>query len=265
MNEIHPVKNSNCILPKNIIMKKVKNLKKNLNSNNANKYNLFHSNLSKPQKSSNIFVHKISNYNNTKKSKQNFQGKTAKVSPINFHNKIIGYININKVSSIIPTMMLNLNSKKYNIDNKKNKSDSKSKKKSKSKSNQKSNKKKKSKDQSRNLNKEFCKCSRFSKVNLPKKINYIHSISHIQNSIFRPKEFFDNNNKVKLNNIKKIIKKETRNNIINKNYNNIKRNILNNNSSSSNTNYNLVSAIRKKHNSKVMKLINNIITKKKIR
>jgi non-specific serine/threonine protein kinase len=263
MNEIHPGKNSNCILPKNIIMKKVKNLKKNLNSNNTNKYNLFHSNLSKPQKSSNIFVHKISNYNNTKKSKQNFQGKTAKVSPINFHNKIIGYININKVSSIIPTMMLNLNSKKYNIDNKKNKSDSKSKTKSKSKSNQKSNKKKKSKDQSRNLNKEFCKCSRFSKVNLPKKINYIHSISHIQNSIFRPKEFFDNNNKVKLNNIKKIIKKKTRNNIINKNYNNIKRNILNNNSSSSNTNYNLVSAIRKKHNSKVMKLINNIITKKK--
>ena len=196
MNEIHSVKNSNCISPKNIIMKKVKNLKKNLNSNNANKYNLFHSNLSKPQKNSNIFVHKISNYNNTKKSKQNLQGKTAKVSPINFHNKIIGYININKVNSIIPTMILNLNSKKYNIDNKKNKSDSKSKSKSKSKSNKQSNKKK-SKEQSRNLNKEFCKCTRFSKVNLPKKINYIHSISHIQNSIFRPKEFLDNNNKLK--------------------------------------------------------------------
>ena len=257
MNEIHSVKNSNCISPKSIIMKKVKNLKKNINNNNPNKYNLFHSNLSKPKKSSNILVHKISNYNNNKKTKQNFQGKTAKVSPINFHNKIIGYININKVNSSIPTMILNLNSKKYHLDNKNNKSDSKSK--SKSKSNKKSNKKK-SKEVSRNINKEFSKCSRFSKVNLPKKINYIHSISHIQNNIFRPKEFLDSNNKVKLNNIKKIIKKETRNNI-NKNYN--KKNILNNNSSSSNTNFNLVSAIRKNNNLKVMKLINNIITKKK--
>ncbi len=257
MNEIHSVKNSNCISPKSIIMKKVKNLKKNLNNNNLNKYNLFHSNLSKPKKSSNILVHKISNYNNNKKTKQNFQGKTAKVSPINFHNKIIGYININKVNSSIPTMILNLNNKKYHLDNKNNKSDSKSK--SKSKSNKKSNKKK-SKEQSRNINKEFSKCSRFSKVNLPKKINYIHSISHIQNNIFRPKEFLDTNNKVKLNNIKKIIKKETRNNI-NKNYN--KKNILNNNSSSSNTNFNLVSAIRKNNNLKVMKLINNIIIKKK--
>ena len=192
-------------------MKKVKNLKKNINNNNPIKYNLFHSNLSKPKKSSNILVHKISNYNNNKKTKQNFQGKTAKVSPINFHNKIIGYININKVNSSIPTMILNLNSKKYHLDNKNNKSDSKSK--SKSKSNKKSNKKK-SKEVSRNINKEFSKCSRFSKVNLPKKINYIHSISHIQNNIFRPKEFLDSNNKVKLNNIKKIIKKETRNNII---------------------------------------------------
>ena len=31
-------------------------------------------------------------------------------------------------------------------------------------------KKSKSKEQSRNLNKDFCKCSRFSKVNLQKKL-----------------------------------------------------------------------------------------------
>ena len=121
MNEIHSLKNSNCISPKNIIMKKVKNLKQNINHNNSNRYSLFHSNLSKPKKSGNKLVHKISNYNNNQKSKQNFEGKTAKVSPINFHNKIIGYININKINSSIPTMILNLNNKKYHLEVKKNK------------------------------------------------------------------------------------------------------------------------------------------------
>jgi len=266
MNEINSVKNSNCISPKNIIMKKVKNLKQSIN-NNQNRYNLFHSNLSKPKKSNNILVHKISNYNNNTKSKNNYQGKTAKASPINVHNKIIGYININKVNSSIPTMILNINNKKYHLElKKKNKSDSKSKttSKSKSKSKSKSNKKK-TKEQSRNLNKEFSKCSRFSKVNLPKKINYIHSISHIQNNIFRPKEFFDNH-KVKINNIKKKMKKETTTNNISKTNNNNKnaqKNFINKNSYSNN-NFNLVTAIRQNHNLKVMKLINNIITKKKL-
>ena len=118
MNEINSVKNSNCVSPKNIIMKKVKNLKQNI-SNNQNRYNLFHSNLSKPKKSNNILVHKISNYNNNTKSKNNYQGKTAKASPINVHNKIIGYININKVNSSIPTMILNINNKKYHLELKK--------------------------------------------------------------------------------------------------------------------------------------------------
>lgn len=118
MNEINSVKNSNCVSPKNIIMKKVKNLKQNIN-NNQNRYNLFHSNLSKPKKSNNILVHKISNYNNNTKSKNNYQGKTAKASPINVHNKIIGYININKVNSSIPTMILNINNKKYHLELKK--------------------------------------------------------------------------------------------------------------------------------------------------
>ena len=54
MNEIHSVKNSNSISPKNIIMKKVKNLKQNINTN-SNRYNLFHSNLSKPKKNGNKF------------------------------------------------------------------------------------------------------------------------------------------------------------------------------------------------------------------
>ena len=97
-------------------MKKVKNLKKNINNNNQNRYSLFHSNLSKSKKSSNILVHKISNYNNNTKSKINYQGKTAKVSPINVHNKIIGYININKISSSIPTMILNINKKKCHLE-----------------------------------------------------------------------------------------------------------------------------------------------------
>ena len=209
MNEIHSVKNSNCISPKNIIMKKVKNLKQNINNNNSNRYSLFHSNLSKPKKSGYKLAHKISNYNNNQKLKQNFQGKTAKVSPINYHNKKIGYININKINSSIPTMILNLNNnKKYHLKIKK--SGSKSKTKSKSKSKSKSNFKN-SKEKGRNLNKEFSKCSRFSKVNFPKKANYIHSISHIQNNIFIPKEFLDNN-KSKINTIKKKTKKEKTNN-----------------------------------------------------
>ena len=262
MNEIHSVKNSNCVSPKNIIMKKVKNLKQNNNNNNTKRYNLFHSNLSKQKKYNHVLIHKISNYNNSNQnSKNNYQGKTAKVSPINFHNKIIGYININKITSSIPTMILNLNSKKN-----KNKSNSKSK--SKTKSNSKSNKKrnkniKKSKEQSRNLNKEFSKCLRFSKVNLPKKINYIHSISHIQNNIFKPKEKYDNNNKIKINTIKKKFRKEPiNNNNINNNNKILQKNKINKNSNIS-INQNLVSAIRQNHNLKVMKLINNIITKKK--
>ena len=257
MNEAHSLKNSNYISPKSILMKKVKNLKQNINNNNnPNRYSLFHSNLLKPKKSSNKLVHKISNYSNNKKSDKNTQGKTAKVSPINFHNKIIGYINNNKINSSIPNMILNLNTKKQN------KSNSKSKSKSTSKSNKKSNIIK-SKEQSRNLNKEFCKCSRFSKVNLPKKINYIHSISHIQNNIFKTKEFFDNKN-MKINAIKKRVKKEITN-INSKNNNKVlkknnKNSILNNNN---NSNYNLVTVIRQNQNLKVMKLINNISNKKK--
>ena len=257
MNEIHSVKNSNCVSPKNIIMKKVKNLKQNINNNNPNRYSLFYSNLSKHKKNSHVLVHKISNYNNNQKIKNNYQGKTAKVSPINFHNKIIGYININKINSSIPTMILNLNNKKYNKSNSK----SKSKTNSKSKSNKKTNIKK-SKEQSRNLNKEFSKSSRFSKINFSKKINYIHSISHIQNNIFKYKDFFDNNNsnsiKNKINTIKKNIKKESiNNNKINNNK------IIQKNNNNSNTNTNIVTAIRQNHNLKVMKLINNIIIKKK--
>ena len=263
MNEIYSLKNSNCVSPKNIIMKKVKNIKQNNNNNNPKRYNLFHSNLSKQKKYSQALVHKISNYNNNiQNSKNNYQGKTAKVSPINFHNKIVGYININKITSSIPTMILNLNSKKN-----KNKSNSKSK--SKTKSNSKSNKKpnlniKKSKEQSRNLTKEFSKCLRFSKVNLAKKINYIHSISHIQNNIFKPKEKIDNN-KIKINTIKKKFRKEPINNNINKNNPNNKifqKSKMNKNNNIS-INSNLVSAIRQNHNLKVMKLINNLITKKK--
>ena len=262
MNDVHSLKNSNNISPKSILMKKVKYIKQNINNNNnPNRFGLFHSNLLKPKKNSNILVHKISNYSNNKKSDYNYQGKTAKVSPINFHNKIIGYININKINSSIPTMILNLNTKKNN------KSNSKSKSKSTSNSNKKTNVIK-SKEQSRNINKEFSKYSKFSKVNLPKKINYIHSISHIQNNVLNTKEFF-NSNKTKINVIKKKVKKEITHFNMNKNNINDKRkskNIKNKNSISNNnnnSNLNLVIAIRQNHNLKEMKLINNIITKNK--
>ena len=259
MNEIHSVKNSNCVSPKNIIMKKVKNLKQIINNKNLNRYSLFHSNLSKQKKNSHVLVHKISNYNNNQKSKNSCQGKTAKVSPINFHNKIIGYININKINSSIPTMILNLNNKKNNKSNSKSKSRTNSKSKSSKKQNL-----KKSKDQSRNINKDFSKCSRFSKINFSKKLNYIHSISHIQNNIFNPKEILNNNsnsNKNKINTIKKNAKKESKNNNKDMNKNIAPKNVINKNCT--NNNSNIVTAIRQNHNLKVMKLINNIITKKK--
>lgn len=62
------------------------------------------------------------------------------------------------------------------------------------------------------------------------------------------------------------MKKETTTNNISKTNNNNKnaqKNFINKNSYSNN-NFNLVTAIRQNHNLKVMKLINNIITKKKL-
>ena len=135
MNEINSLTNSKNITKKNLIIKKVKNLKQNFQDEHKNKYNIFHSK----------------------------SGKTAKVSPINFHNKIIGYVNNNnnKTNLNIPNMLSKFN----------NNSRSKSNPKSKSKS-------KKSKEQSRNIKQN---ASKFNKININKKWNFQNMISYVKN------------------------------------------------------------------------------------
>ena len=95
MNEINSVQNFKNKTKKNLILKKVKNLKRNFHEGNYNKYNnIFHSNYFSSNQSSNISKDKLTN------KKQKNQGKTAKPSPINFHNKIIEYSKLNKTNKI---------------------------------------------------------------------------------------------------------------------------------------------------------------------
>ena len=95
MNEINSLTNSKNITKKNLIIKKVKNLKQNFQDEHKNKYNIFHSK----------------------------SGKTAKVSPINFHNKIIGYVNNNnnKTNLNIPNMLSKFNNNSRSKSNPKSK------------------------------------------------------------------------------------------------------------------------------------------------
>ena len=118
------MQNSKNNLKKNNIIRKVKNLKQNF-YNNQNKFNVF----------------------------QTKSGKTAEVSPINFHNKLIGYINANKTNLNIPTMNSKYN-KNYVLEKSKSNTRAKSNKKSKS---------KKAKEPSRNIKQNINK--RYNKVN----------------------------------------------------------------------------------------------------
>ena len=153
MNEINSLTNSKNITKKNLIMKKVKNLKQNFKDEHKNKYNIFHSK----------------------------SGKTTKVSPINFHNKIIGYAN-NKTNLNIPGML-----SKFKVKDNKN---------SRSKSNPKS-KSKKSKEQGRNIKQNETK---FNKININKKFNFQNMISYIRNKKSISKTQNNSNNQTKINN-----------------------------------------------------------------
>ena len=170
MNENISWMNSKNNIKKNFIVRKVKNIKQNFQNIHVNKNNEFHSKL----------------------------GKTAKVSPINFHNIIIGYANANKTN-------LNVQNKNSKIN--KNCVLEKSKSNKKSKSNTKS-KPKKAKEPSRNIKQNRTKCNKKNK-----NINFIHSISHIQNNIIKSKDCFENitqynsNNQTKIKNIMKQLKK----------------------------------------------------------
>ena len=226
MNEINSMTNTKDINKKKHISNKIKNLKQNFHDINYNKYNPFRLKL----------------------------GNTTKNSPINCRNKIIGYVYMNKTNLYIPKMISKVNKNK-NITLENNKRNNK----------HKSNKKKKKKNsqkQSRNIKKNL---SKFNKINLNKKNNYIHSISLAQNSKIKTKDFFDNKernssiNKPKKNIINKPTIRKEKNNKYQRNLqNNIK------NSNSTNISYlNLFKATKHSPNLKVMKIINNIYMKKK--
>ena len=214
MNEINSLTNSKNITMKNLILKKVKNLKQNFQENHKNKYNIFHSK----------------------------SGKTAKVSPINFHNKIIGYVNNNNKTNLnIPNMLSKVIEK--------GKSNPRAKSNPKSKS-------KKSKEQSRNMKQNT---SKFNKINFNKKLNFQHMISYAQNKNHINKTQNNSTNQTKINNKSKN-KKEKKNKILQRNL------LINNNNISDKNNatyFNQVTATKQNHNLKVMKIINNIFAKKK--
>ena len=222
MNEINSMQNSKNNLKKNNIIRKVKNLKQNF-YNNQNKFNVF----------------------------QTKSGKTAEVSPINFHNKLIGYINANKTNLNIPTMNSKYN-KNYVLEKSKSNTRAKSNKKSKS---------KKAKEPSRNIKQNINK--RYNKVNTNKNVNFIHSISHVQNNI-KSKGYFQNitqynsNNHTKIKNIKLKNKRDKKNKILQRNL------LINDNNSrlNNNTNFNLITSSKQSHNLKVMKKVKNIFEKK---
>ena len=213
---MNSVTNPKSIAKKNLILKKVKNLKQNFQDFHKNKYNIFHSK----------------------------SGKTAKVSPINFHNRIIGYVNKN-----------NINKTNLNIPNMISKVIEKVKSNSRPKSNPKS-KKKKSKEQSRNIKQNI---SKFNRININKQNNFQNKINYIQNKNIS-KTQNNSNNQTRI--INKQTNKRTKKNKI------LQRNLLiNNNNNISNTNnstyFNLVTSTKQSHNIKVMKIINNIFAKKK--
>ena len=215
MNEINSLTNSKNITKKNLIIKKVKNLKQNFQDEHKNKYNIFHSK----------------------------SGKTAKVSPINFHNKIIGYVNNNnnKTNVNIPNMLSKFIEKGNNN--------------SRSKSNPKS-KSKKSKEQSRNIKQN---ASKFNKININKKWNFQNMINYVRNKNSISKTQNNSSNQTKINNKSKN-KKEKKNKIL-------QRNLLINNKNNSDKNnstyFNKITSTKQSHNLKVMKIINNIFVKKK--
>ena len=222
MNENISWMNSKNNIKKNFIVRKVKNIKQNFQNIHVNKNNEFHSKL----------------------------GKTAKVSPINFHNIIIGYANANKTN-------LNVQNKNSKIN--KNCVLEKSKSNKKSKSNTKS-KPKKAKEPSRNIKQNRTKCNKKNK-----NINFIHSISHIQNNIIKSKDCFENitqynsNNQTKIKNIKAKNVRNKKNKILQRNL------LINDNNSRLNnkTNFNLITSSKQNNNLKVMKIVKNIFEKKK--
>ena len=156
-------------------------------------------------------------------------GKTTKTSPINFNKQVMKY---NKNSY--------LEKRKNNINIK-----SKSRKSS----------KKKSKEQKKNPQKDS-----LNKIYK----NFIHPKTNMKNDIIKSKKFNDEKMKNNSYNQTKIDNNKSKNGIKKRNKL-LKRNLFINNYSSKNniSNFNLVTSTKQNNNIKVMKIVNNILTKKR--
>ena len=224
MDEKNSMLNSKNLGKKNIYSRKIKNLKQNFNDSHQNEYNIFRTKL----------------------------GKTEKSSPIHFHNKLIGFIKENKTNLNIKSMISKYN-KNIKIEISKNNS--------KSKSNPRSNSKLKKSNQKKEVSRNGKKdSSKFSKINLNRKLNNISNNSIKSKHYYESKTQNNSNNQTKIKNNKEKKGKEKNNKIL-------QRNLIFNNDNNSNknniSNFNLVTATKQSHNLKVMKMINNILTKKK--
>ena len=197
-------------------------------------------------------------YNKEYNKNQFKQGKTAQSSPIYFRNKITKVSNVKKTDINIPSIVSKHN-KNYTFDN--NKSNSRSKSKSRKSS------KKKSKEQSRNIFKD--NKSKFRKLNFNEKTDLMLSKNHLKSNVNTGNRsnnilisITQNNSNIQTKNKinKQRIKKEKKNKILQRNLLFNYNNISNNNNISK---FNLITANKVNNNLKVMKIINNILAKKK--
>jgi hypothetical protein len=181
------MKNFNCSSPNYLKKSFLNNFKQKSNNNNIVKYAVFKCQLSRSKKNA-LLESKISNSHNQIIIKN--PTKTAKVSPVTIHKKIIKQMNVNSNSnSNAISSVINIDPRIYmskNISESKSKSISKSISKSKSKS--------KSKDKKNNKyvknNKNIIYAGKYrtnnNKINNNiKKINYIFSQGHINKKIIK--------------------------------------------------------------------------------
>ena len=175
------MKNFNCSSPNYLKKSFLNNFKQKSNNNNIVKYAVFKCHLSRSKKNA-LLESKISNSHNQIIKNST---KTAKVSPVTIHKKIIKQMNINSNSNAISSI-INIDPRHYmskNISESKSKSISKSISKSKSKSKSKDNKNNK---YMKNNNMMYAGKYRSNKINNNiKKINYIFSQGHINKKIIK--------------------------------------------------------------------------------
>ena len=176
------MKNFNCSSPNYLKKSFLKNIKQKTNNNHIVKYAVFKCHLSRSKKNT-LLESKISNSHNQMILKNST--KTAKVSPVSIHKKIIKNMNINSNSNAISSI-INIDPRYYinkNISESKSKSISKSISKSKSKSKSKDNKSNKIGKKNNNL--IYSGKFKNNNINNVKKINYIFSHGHINKKIIK--------------------------------------------------------------------------------